>query len=52
MRKDLIDPIAEYGRDKGLSVTGGYVYRGKKFPQLDGLVLLRRLRVGPLLGLK
>src|SRR4051812_34703888 len=33
----LIDPIAEYGRDKGQSVTGGVVYRGKKFPSLTGI---------------
>jgi glucose/arabinose dehydrogenase len=24
----LIDPIFEYGRDVGISITGGYVYRG------------------------
>lgn len=24
-------PIAEYGRDEGISVTGGYVYRGRLF---------------------
>ena len=29
-------PIAEYGRTEGGSVTGGYVYRGKVFPELDG----------------
>ena len=29
-------PIAEYGRTEGSSVTGGYVYRGKVFPELDG----------------
>jgi len=29
-------PIAEYGRDNGCSITGGYVYRGHAFPALAG----------------
>lgn len=29
-------PIAEYGRDFGCSITGGYVYRGQAFPALAG----------------
>jgi len=32
----LIKPIAEYGRTLGASVTGGYVYRGNKVPELAG----------------
>ncbi|MCE3258387.1 MAG: glucose/sorbosone dehydrogenase [Bacteroidetes bacterium] len=34
--KNLELPIAEYGRDKGISVTGGFVYRGKNMPAFDG----------------
>jgi glucose/arabinose dehydrogenase len=30
-------PVAEYGRDGGCSVTGGYVYRGPAYPTLQGL---------------
>jgi glucose/arabinose dehydrogenase len=33
---ELTDPIAEYGRDLGYSVTGGFVYRGAKYPALFG----------------
>jgi glucose/arabinose dehydrogenase len=29
-------PLAEYGRDLGGSVTGGYVYRGSALPRLAG----------------
>jgi glucose/arabinose dehydrogenase len=32
----LIPPVAEYGRNVGISVTGGYVYRGKALPDLRG----------------
>ncbi len=32
----LIDPIHEYGRSDGASVTGGYVYRGPSVPALIG----------------
>lgn len=34
--KNWIDPIVEYPHTEGLSVTGGYVYRGKQIPALTG----------------
>jgi glucose/arabinose dehydrogenase len=33
----LILPVVVYSRDMGCSITGGYVYRGTDFPQLDGI---------------
>lgn len=34
--EEHVGPIAEYGRDLGISVTGGYVYRGSRYPALIG----------------
>ena len=34
--KNWINPIAEYPHPEGISVTGGYVYRGKQIPSLAG----------------
>ncbi len=35
----LIDPVHQYGRTLGTSVTGGYVYRGAALPALTGRYL-------------
>ncbi|NNC76438.1 MAG: hypothetical protein HKN77_00665 [Woeseiaceae bacterium] len=32
----LIDPVSEYGRDVGGSISGGFVYRGSAIPELVG----------------
>ncbi len=34
---DMVMPIAEYGHDSGISVTGGFVYRGSLVPGLAGI---------------
>jgi uncharacterized repeat protein (TIGR03806 family) len=33
---NLIDPVAEYSHSLGISITGGYVYRGTAIPSLVG----------------
>ena len=36
LNNGLVVPITEYDHNFGCSVTGGYVYRGQKYPQLQG----------------
>jgi glucose/arabinose dehydrogenase len=49
---ELVDPIKEYGRDLGVSVTGGYVYRGREIPSLRGVYLYADYQSGRIWGLK
>jgi glucose/arabinose dehydrogenase len=46
----LVQPVAEYGRDQGCSVTGGYVYRGTAIPDLRGWYLFSDYCSGLLFG--
>ena len=45
-------PVFEYGHDRGCSVTGGYVYRGKTIPGLVGTYLFSDYCNGTVWALK
>ena len=49
---ELLDPIVEYPRSDGISVTGGYVYRGTQKPELDGVYLYADYRSGRIWGVR
>jgi glucose/arabinose dehydrogenase len=50
--KGLIMPVVEYGHDAGCSVTGGMMYRGSLFPQLDGTYLYGDYCSGRIWGMR
>ena len=45
-------PVFEYGRDAGQSVTGGFVYRGERVPDLAGTYVFGDYGSGTIWGLR
>jgi glucose/arabinose dehydrogenase len=45
--KNWIDPITDYGRQEGISITGGFLYRGKQITELSGKYIFGDL-MGPI----
>jgi glucose/arabinose dehydrogenase len=48
----LIDPVWQYDHQVGKSITGGFVYRGKAIPELEGAYLYGDFVSGRLWALK
>lgn len=48
----LIDPIFQYGRDLGASVTGGILYRGRALPELQGAYVYADFASGRVFALR
>jgi len=48
----FIDPLVEYPHKDGVSVTGGFVYRGSEYPALEGVYLYADYAFGTFWGLR
>ncbi len=49
-RTGFVEPVATYGHDVGVSVTGGVVYRGTELPALNGHYLYADFATGVFFG--
>ena len=45
-------PVHQYGRSMGRSVTGGYVYRGARYPRMQGLYFYVDYYIGDFHGVR
>lgn len=50
-RTDLIDPIYDYGRDEGQSITGGFVYKGTSLSGFEDVYIYGDFGNGMIWGL-
>ncbi len=48
----LVLPVTEYSRDQGHSITGGFVYRGETFSNLEGIYFYADFVSGKICGLQ
>mgnify|MGYP006888866856 CR=1 FL=1 len=49
---ELLDPVVEYPRSDGISVTGGHVYRGTARPEAVGVYLYADYQSGRIWGIR
>ena len=48
----LITPVVEYTHDQGCSITGGYVYRGGRYPEMNGVYFFGDFCTGLIWGMR
>ena len=46
------DPVFEYDHNAGSSITGGYVYRGNRFPRMEGIYFFGDYNSGRIWGIQ
>jgi glucose/arabinose dehydrogenase len=52
MNSEFKAPVAEYDHQRGTAVTGGYVYHGSLYPELQGVYVFGDFESGRIWGLK